>query len=324
MGLAGEVARLFFDRQLTKVEIAQRIGISRFRVARLIDEAVEIGLVRIEFRNASPVDQALAREIESRFGLDLCVIAGDGPADANGAVADLAGSILGEMIGPGDTVGIAWGSTLARVVAAVPLRDESSITVVQLAGGSTRLQADRDAGEIARTLASRIGAAHHRLFAPTFVASVGLRDALLREPEVAATFGLFERLTLAIVGIGAIREVNDLTGSSLLASGVLAPDDIADLLARGAVGDLVVHPFAADGRFVAPELEARALAIDLAALRRIPRVIAVAAGRSKAIAIRGALQTGLLRALVTDSAAATAILRDTVASSPGSRGAARP
>ena len=49
--LSTQAARLFFDRQLNKVEIAARLGISRFRVARLIDDALADGLVRIEYRD---------------------------------------------------------------------------------------------------------------------------------------------------------------------------------------------------------------------------------------------------------------------------------
>ena len=62
---ASEVARLFFDRQLSKVEIGSRLGISRFRVARLIEQALDAELVKIEFRDIPAVDRALARAIEA-------------------------------------------------------------------------------------------------------------------------------------------------------------------------------------------------------------------------------------------------------------------
>ena len=73
--LSTQVARLFFDRQLSKVEIASRLGISRFRVARLIDGALADGLVRIEYRDVPAEDRELAGAMEERFGLDLCAVA---------------------------------------------------------------------------------------------------------------------------------------------------------------------------------------------------------------------------------------------------------
>src|ERR1700678_737505 len=46
--LAARVARQYYLEGISKVDIAERLGISRFRVARLLDSARESGLVRIE------------------------------------------------------------------------------------------------------------------------------------------------------------------------------------------------------------------------------------------------------------------------------------
>lgn len=308
--MAAEVARLFFDRQLNKVEIGDRLGISRFRVARLIDLALAEDLVRIEFRDIPPVDRELARAIEEHFGLDLCVVAGetDGEGDGAARAARLAGSVAGELIGRGDIVGIAWGSTLAAVVGAIAPRHDPSIEVVQLAGSSVRLERIGDPGQISRALADRLGAGHHPLLAPAFVDEPELRSALLAQPDLAETVAAFDRLSLAIVGIGAMPAGGRGGRSSLLRSGALGDGDVADLVARGAVGDLVVHAFDASGGFVAPDLAERAIAISVDQLRRVPRVLAVAAGADKALAIRGALASGVIRMLATDARAAAAVL----------------
>jgi DNA-binding transcriptional regulator LsrR (DeoR family) len=89
---------------------------------------------------------------------------------------------------------------------------------------------------------------------------------------------------------------------------VLADDDVRELADRGAVGDLVVHPFDADGVFLAPDFADRAIAIGVDELRHSRRVVAVAAGQRKARAIRGALSSGVVRILVTDAPTARAVL----------------
>lgn len=304
--LPTQVARLYFDRGMTKVEIAGHLGISRFRVARLLESALADGLVRIEYRDAPAEDRTLATALEQRFGLDLC-----GVAAGEDGVATLAASVIDGLIGPTDVIGIAWGSTLAAVVREIPVRHGSAIEVVQLAGSSARLERGRDAGELARILADRLGATHHPIFAPTFVETPALRAALLREVDVAGTVGRFARLDLAIVGIGAMPADGDAAASSLLRSGVLDETEVSNLVALGAVGDLVVHPFDATGRFVAPDLAARAIAIGVDELRDIRRVVAVASDIRKADAIRGALATGIVRMLVTDGPTARAVLAGT-------------
>lgn len=310
--LSIQIARLFFDRQLSKVEIAARLGISRFRVARLIDGALADGLVRIEYRDLPSEDRDLARAMEDRFGLDVCAVAAVADEMADGerrsALARLAASLVDGLLAPRDVIGIAWGSTLAAVVREVPARSDASLAVVQLAGSSTRLGRDQDAGALARTLADRLGAAHHAIYAPAFVETPAVRRALGREPEIAATVDRFGDLTLAIVGIGAMPADGVDAASSLVRSGVLDPTELARLASLGAIGDLVVHPFDAAGRFVAPDLAARAVAIGVDALRAVPRVVAVAGGTHKAMAIHGALQTGLIGLLVTDAPTARAVM----------------
>lgn len=301
--LATQVARLFFDRGMTKVEIATHLGISRFRVARLLDGALARGLVRIEYRDAPAEDRTLATALEDRFGLDLCAV-----ATGEAGVTRLAGSVIDGLIGPNDVVGIAWGSTLAALLREIPPRPASQIEVVQLAGSSVRFDRGRDAGELARMLADRLGASFRAIYAPAFVERPALRAALLSEPEIAATVARFSVVTLAIVGIGAMPVADLDAASSLLRSGVLDDADIARLAKAGAIGDLVVHPFAADGRFVATDLAARAIAIGVDELRAVRRVVAVAAGTRKADAIRGALRTGAVRMLVTDGPTARAVL----------------
>lgn len=301
--VATQVARLYYDAGLSKVEIGQRLGISRFRVARLLDQARTGGLVRIEYRDTPEVDRSLAREVEERFGLDLCAVAaGDGDATARAAA-----EVVAEMLATARSVGVAWGSTLAAVVRQLPRRHHPGLTVVPLAGGSARIERDRGPGELARAFADRVAGSHRDLYAPAFVVSPVVRDALIAEPEVAAVLLAWAHLDVALVGIGAWTG-GGAARSSLIASGALAEEELAGLRARGAVGELVVHPFDADGAFVAPDLAERAVAIPLAQLRRVPRVVAVATGRDKAAAIRGALAAGIIRVLVTDAAAAAAVL----------------
>ncbi len=307
--LAAQVARLYFDRGLSKVEIAARLGMSRFRVARLIDAALAGGLVRIEYRDIPAEDVELARTVEDHFGIDLCAVAVVPASDATlPRVARLAASVIDGLIAPGETIGIAWGSTLAAVVREMPMRSDPSIAVVQLAGGSAQIDRELEPGQLSRLLADRLGGTHHALFAPAFVESRSLRRALLREPDVADAADRFETISLAIVGIGAMPLDSQGTSSSLLRSGVLDAGTVARLVGLGAVGDLVVHPFDEAGQFVAPDLADRAMAIGVAELRRTRRVAAVAAGIEKARAIRGALRTGLVRVLVTDAPTARAVL----------------
>ena len=74
--LAARVAREFYIKGVSKVEIAGRLGISRFRVARLLDSALEAGMVRIEIGlpGGSPGRWAIRRALlRVRAEVRLCL-----------------------------------------------------------------------------------------------------------------------------------------------------------------------------------------------------------------------------------------------------------
>lgn len=308
--LAIQVARLFFERQLTKTEIASRIGISRFRVARLIDQALSAGLVTIEFREPLETEPRLARTLEERFGLDLCVVARgrSRSAVASSEIAALAAATLEELISPEETIGVAWGSTVAAVVDALRDVRVPGVRVVQLAGGSPRLGSGLDPSETARRLAARVNGSLFPLYAPAVVETPDLRSALLREPDLKETVSLFDRVSLALIGIGAFGRQGAGGDSALVAAGILTARHIGELRGQGAVGNLVLAPFTSDGTFLPSELSQRVVAITPDQIRAVPRVLAVAGGAAKARAIAGALATGVVKMLVTDEAAARKIV----------------
>src|SRR4051812_45442545 len=105
------VARLYFEHDLTKREIAQRLGISRFKVARLLDQARAEGIVRVEIEDPVEIQSDLSRALEDAFGLDLAVVVRDGRA-----IPRAAATWLPELVREGDTLGVAWGTTLQSVV----------------------------------------------------------------------------------------------------------------------------------------------------------------------------------------------------------------
>ncbi|HEU0256805.1 MAG TPA: sugar-binding domain-containing protein, partial [Microbacteriaceae bacterium] len=82
------------------------------------------------------------------------------------------------------------------------------------------------------------------------------------------------------------------------------------LLATGAVGDVCLRFFDADGRPTITELDERVLGIGRQTLLAVPRRIGIAGGERKHAAIRGALLGGWINILITDKQTALALLKD--------------
>jgi DNA-binding transcriptional regulator LsrR (DeoR family) len=109
---------------------------------------------------------------------------------------------------------------------------------------------------------------------------------------------------LAVVGIGAI----DPTVNSLLQAKLIDRRTLDQFIREGSVGDILAHQLDRDGEMLNLDFNRRVIGMDIAALRNIPRVVAVAAGEKKVDAIRAAIAGCYVNVLVTDSATAELLL----------------
>lgn len=107
---------------------------------------------------------------------------------------------------------------------------------------------------------------------------------------------MFGKITLAIVGIGAIEPSAMLSRSG----NVFSSRELADVAEAGGVGDISLRFFDNDGKNVKTPLDDRVIGMSLEDLSQVDRVIALAGGKSKTEAIYGALQTGVIDHLITD------------------------
>jgi len=107
-----------------------------------------------------------------------------------------------------------------------------------------------------------------------------------------------------MLSVGDVRE-----DATLFHEGLLPRSVLKGLLAAGAVGDVLCHFVDAQGRVVDHPVNERVVAVGLADLRRVPKIVLAAGGKRKADAIRAALLATRARVLITDETAARALLR---------------
>jgi DNA-binding transcriptional regulator LsrR (DeoR family) len=146
------------------------------------------------------------------------------------------------------------------------------------------------------TRAARLaGGSGFPIYAPLILPDRRTAENLRRQPGVADAFEHFDRITTAVVAIGAWQP-----GLSTVYD-VLDPKARHGLGQHGVTAEMAARPFDADGRALSTGLAHYVLAIETEQLRRIPEVIAVAGGTPKAAAISTVLRSGLITTLVTDA-----------------------
>ncbi|MDJ0324233.1 sugar-binding domain-containing protein [Cryobacterium sp. PH31-AA6] len=295
------VARRFYLEDASKVELGIEYGVSRFKIARMLQVARESGVVTIEIHNRDDQRQALAARLALHLGLDdvLVVPNGDSEEADRQRIAFESARYLSRITRPDDTIGVSWGRTIYALTEY--LRDLPPCTVVQLTGtvGNDFAQSPM---EVLQRIAARHPLSTVGIFAPLFAATPTAAQVLRSETSIADALATYDRLTTAVLAIGSwnppITQIRSL----------LAPDELADLDSEHAVAEVVASFLDADGRVIDLPLNQRRIAIEIEQLRATPRVIAAAGSLAKVPAIHAVASSGILTMLVTDEAAALELL----------------
>lgn len=293
------MSRLYYELGETQEEIAALVGVTRPQVSRLLKEARAQGVVEIRIVDATETASPAARELRDRFrlrGVHLAPSLDASPEVARRRVGRLAGQVLRTVIRDGHVVGIGDGAAVSAVADELPADGiQVDATVVPLCGGFWRPGAGT---EPFRRIGEALGTTVLALHSPGLLDDAAVRDALCAHPGVRSVIDRWERLDVALLGIGGPAWSESAVGAEAM----------GEIRRGAAVGEVLIAPFDVAGRLVAPSLRARAVAFDARKLPRVPVVVGVADGPGKVAPILGALRGGLINTLVTDVGTAEAIL----------------
>ena len=293
------VSRLYYELGETQEAIAALVGVTRPQVSRLLKEARSQGVVEIRIVDRGEAASPAADALRQRFGLRAVHLAPtlDGPPDlTRRRVGRLGAEVLRSAIRDGMVVGIGDGAAVSAVADELEAgSSQVDATVVPLCGGFWRAGAGV---EPFRRVAETLGASVQALHAPGLLDEASVRDALCAHAGVRSVIELWDRLDVALFGIGGPAWSEAAVGAAAM----------SEIRAGAAVGEILIAPFATDGRLVAESLRNRTVAFDARALPNVSLAIGVAEGPSKVVPILGALRGGFLNVLVTDVRTAESVL----------------
>ena len=191
--MAAAVARRYYLSGESKVEIVAALGISRFKVARILESARENGLVRIEIGQQGPIDPDLSAQLQQRFSLHHCVVVvAQDEHSARHLVGAAAAELLAEIVTRDDVLGLPWARAVSEMIAALPTLPP--IPVIQLSG-SLVIPGETSPVDLVRRAARLSGGESHVFYAPLLLDDAESALALRRQPSVA------DRETISALGV---------------------------------------------------------------------------------------------------------------------------
>ncbi len=303
-----KAAYYLYEKDYTQVQVAEMLGISRVTLGRLIQEAKEEGIIRIEIvdiRNTSS-NTSLESEVKECFKLlDVKVVdcPDDDPKELMKRLGRAGARLFEQYVRSNMKIGCAWGRTLEFLVDSLAENKHViNLEIVTLLGGAGISFSEMQPNIMAQKLLDKYSGRGYVINAPCFCRTIELKNALMGEPHIQDVLNRASLTDVCLIGIGGMPEIGG--------NGLYETEAVNELLANGAVGDVCANYFNREGEICNTNIARRTITIDPNILKDIKRVIAVAGGENKGDSVLGALRGGYVNTLVTDVKTAKYILKN--------------
>jgi deoxyribonucleoside regulator len=301
-----EVAKLYYQMDLSQQKIAEKLGISRPSVSRMLQQAKEQGIVEIKIFDQSEGNEKLANSVKGKFNLKHCIVIPVPEYNQEIIKMELgkaAASYLGEIVQDGDIIGTTWGTTLYEVASHVKLKNVKGVSVVQLNGGVSYSETNTYASEILHFLSTAFNTFPHFLPLPALVDHPVVANAIISDRHIKRVLDLGKQCDIALYTVGELTKE-----STLFKAGYFSSEDFDHLKEQKAVGDICSRIIDIEGNICNKELDEKTIGIHLSDLRKKPYSILIAGGIEKVDAIVGALKGQFSNVLITDQHTAQILL----------------
>ena len=199
----------YFKEGQTQEAIAQRLGLSRKRVLRILNNARTTGFVQITLNDPMGACAELEARLQAAYGLRRAIVVPAPPAglDVRTVAGAAAGQYVSSNLAAGASLGISWGGTINAAAQNIRSRRGQGNTVVLLCGGlarSTAINPYDNAAMFARAL----DATCYYVTAPMFADTPDLRKLLMASDPVREVLQKTRRLDMALLSAVDLYAIN--------------------------------------------------------------------------------------------------------------------
>ncbi|TCP97352.1 DNA-binding transcriptional regulator LsrR (DeoR family) [Cricetibacter osteomyelitidis] len=305
--LLTEIAIAYYEHELTQEDIANKFNISRIKVGRLLKKARQEGVVEINVKYHPVFTSQLEQRLIEEFGIQRALIAIDehNEKEQRKQVASLVSSYLSNTLKDGMTVAVGQGRNVAAIGEYVGIPSEKNCKFICGIGGVQRIGEPVDADNICKNLANKFHGTNETLYAPAYLENKDFRDVFMGNRVIKETLDRARKADIALVGIGDMNE-----DSYMVRLGWFTAKEVTEAkINLGVIGDIAGYGFFnIQGEPVDTVMNNRVIGLSLEDLKAIPCVIGIASENTKAMAILGALRTGIIDVIATSASNINMIL----------------
>ena len=300
------VAKLYYIENMNQNEIASLLGVSRPLISKYLQEAKNIGVVKIEINDifGKNEDEEITEKICEKFHLkSFHVIPSSTNKDLNDQMfVDYVTNYFFDFHVDNSLVGLGWGSVIGSCIAKMDPEERKRklmgkvIPIISNAPISFR---NYHTNELVRMLAEKTGLKAEYLYAPVICANDSERDIFMNTEQVKNMFKKYEELDYAVIQVRNFPSVPDLASEARFEK---------KLHEQRAVGMILGYYYDIKGKIITSSHD-YSIQIPIENLKKTPDTIAIINARVNANAAIGALRLGLFNEVLISESVLDSMLK---------------
>lgn len=291
------IADLYYVKDYSQKEIAEKLFYSRAKVSRLLKKAKLKKVVKINITYPFIRNSILENQLFKKYGIKFVIPASS--VEKTDSLVNLmsfyrfsANYIFSNFFNC-SKIGFSSGKTLMNVVKNINDVKLSNLTLVQLKG---MLPVDHDykydSVKVIQELASKLECATSYIYAPLFIENPIVRDYLKSEPL------LKKAIENAINCDVIFCSVGNLDSDYSIWDGFISQSQKNKFINCQAVGSMLSHFYDIHGNIVDKDLDAMMIGVEFEQLKKRKNVCAIVYEANKKNALIGAVHTGVVNMVI--------------------------
>ena len=304
--LATKAAWLSYIGGYTQSQVAKKLNISSAKAHRLIALAHSENIVKIFIEGEIIECVKLEEKISKAFELTSCTVVPEVEDDIHefNSTGASGAAFLHNIfkVESNKVIGVGKGRTLTAVLDHLPPIHTDNLKFVSVSGGLTRKFATNPF-DVIHKMAERTKSEAYFLPVPYMAKDIEEKQMLLQQQSVKQMLEFAKSASIQIVGIGSIE-----ANAHVHQTGLIEEKTWQATIKHGAVGDFMGIFLDESGKPVEHESNQLALGLTIEDIRG-HKVIAIAGGKQKELAIHAALKTNVITDLIIGEDSANKLVK---------------
>ncbi|GFZ27069.1 sugar-binding transcriptional regulator [Lactobacillus corticis] len=297
------IAQDYYFSKLNIAEISQKYDLSRYLIAKALEDAQAKGIVEINIRQNAKRDTALETQLLQKFHLTEAAVlkTGDDVQQDMDLIPEFAAKEIQTYLKNVTNVGVTWGSLMMTIIKNFAPEERPDLTFVQMIGQG--INAHKRKNPLVQSAADRFNAQSRALPAPIYVLNPETLRALEKEPFYERISSYYDKLDLLFTSLGTFKSyhtnefLKDYYESTMFKN--IPQEKIA--------GMIFGRPYDINGNFF-PGFDDNICGMNLDQIRSVPIRFGIVRNRFKSEALLGALRSGIITHLVTSDRIAMRVM----------------